>query len=281
MFANGQVTSVTGLPSPTGEEQLYVAPGRLAAGSSVVVFQTNSPIPGFNNGGEYGQVYRYDLTTNGLACVSCPRAGETPTGTANLSNDSVAHTTHLILDSRGVSEDGSEIFFDSPDRLVTQDENEARDVYEWHEGRLSLISSGKGTADSLFLDNSASGDDVFFATKDNLSGTDTDGSYDVYDARVDGGFPPPSPPSPPSCVASCQTPPTTAPPSFSLPSANLVSAELSPPPPPPGVHPVALSRAQKLLRSLRECRKKHGKSRHVCEVLARRRYGKRPQRGHT
>ena len=44
----------------------------------------------------------------------------------------------------------------------------------------------------MFLDASASGDDVFFATRERLAPTDTDELVDVYDARVDGGFPAPT-----------------------------------------------------------------------------------------
>ena len=50
------------------------------------------------------------------------------------------------------------------------------------------MSSGRSQDDSYFLDNSADGDDVFFATAEGLEAGDTDGAYDVYDARVGGGF---------------------------------------------------------------------------------------------
>jgi hypothetical protein len=274
MWTGGHVTAITALPPPS-EEGLYVSPLRLAANAKELVFQTNSPIPGFNNGEDLGEVYRYDLNTNGLTCVSCPPEGQTPLGSANLSDDDLHHSTHLVADSRGVSEDGSEIFFDTPDQLVPEDENGTRDVYEWHEGRLSLISSGKGNSESFFLDNSASGDDVFFATSDNLSGSDTDGSYDVYDARVDGGFSG-SPAPAVSCSGSCPAERSTPPPVATLASTSplgegeqvpgLVSERVG--------HKQIVSRAQELARSLRACKSKRGRRRRLCEAQARRRYGK-------
>ncbi|MHB8240695.1 MAG: hypothetical protein ACYDHN_01770 [Solirubrobacteraceae bacterium] len=276
IFANHQITDITPLPNPTeegvpSEEELYVAPVRLAG--STLVFQTDSPIVGFNNGNEdLSQVYRYDPSTDGLSCVSCPPPGQLPQGAANLSNNDFHHLTHLVVDDRGVSEDGSEIFFDTPDALVPEDQNGVRDVYEWHNGRISLISAGTGSDASFLLDNSASGDDVFFATKDNLLGADTDGSYDVYDARVGGGFPAVSSTS--SCSGGCH--PTSAgisSLSSLITSASLLGAGEQVPAFHPSKH--ALSRAQKLRRGLRACRRKHGMQRRSCEVRARRRYGRR------
>ena len=275
----GHVTDVAALPEPE-EEVLSVSPVRLAAHGTELVFQTNSPIPGFNNGEGFGEVYRYDLSTNGLGCVSCPPAGETPTGSAYLSEDDLRHSTRLISDSRGVSEDGNEIFFDTPDQLVPEDTNGKRDVYEWHDGLISLISSGKGTSESFFLDNSASGDDAFFATSANLSGSDTDGSYDIYDARVGGGFPTSNPPS--GCSGACQAQVSAPPLVPPLASASPLGAGEQVPevsPTQTGRKPV--SRAQKLTRSLKACKKERGRRRrHACEAQARRRYGRRAVRRH-
>jgi len=275
VWSGGHVTDITPLPA-SPEEQLYVAPVTLAAGGTVLVFQTDSPIPGFNDGGGFGQVFRYDVPTDGLSCVSCPPQGQVPKGAANLSNDDYPHTTLSPADSRGVSEDGSEVFFDTPAALVTEDENEKRDVYEWHDGRISLISSGTGTDDSVFLDNSASGNDVFFATRDDLSGTDTDGSYDVYDARVGGGFAV-SAPSPAHSTAG----PLLAQSVPSLASTGVLGAGEQVPgtaPPHPLTVKSATTRAQKLAQSLKACRRKRGRSRRACEARARQLYGQRRPR---
>lgn len=274
---NHHITEIAPLP-PTGEG-LYVAPARLTTNNTVLVFQTNAQIAGFNSGG-FGQVYKYDLSSDGLSCVSCPSHGEA-TGTASLSNDSIDHTTHLLLDDRGVSEDGSQIFFDTPTSLVPEDQNEVRDVYEWHDGQVSLISSGKGTEESLFLDNSASGNDVFFATRDALTSSDTDQSYDVYDARVGGGFPVQQ--SPPSCSATCPSAAGTSLTSPLLASSSPYGAgeQASGVQPGSGNGKPAVTRAQRLAKSLKACRRKRGHRRKACEAQARRRYGPRAKRRHT
>ena len=131
---------------------------------------------------------------------SCSPAGIVPSGNAYLSHDfsSKDIAFGLLSKNDGISEDGSRVFFDTPDPLVPQDVNtgpftkapqgeyveHGRDVYEWENGSIFLISTGTSGEDSYVGDNSASGNDVFFSTNQGLAPGDTDGGYDVYDARV-------------------------------------------------------------------------------------------------
>jgi hypothetical protein len=179
--------------------------GRATADGSVFLFRTNSPLPGgFNNGGGFMQVYRYEVATGKLDCVSCPPVGVTPSGDARVSYNSSltgppAEPGSAVadfmgtLETRTLSADGSRVFFDTPDPLVPQDSNGQRDVYEWERGKISLISSGTSSEPSDIVDSSASGDDVFFATSQGLAPGDSDTGYDIYDARVPrpGDIPPP------------------------------------------------------------------------------------------
>ena len=88
-----------------------------------------------------------------------------------------------------VSDDGRRVFFETDESLVDEDVNGVSDVYMWDGGlRSKLISSGRGLYDSHFLDASASGDDVFIATQNQLVASDRDDSIDAYDVRVNGGF---------------------------------------------------------------------------------------------
>jgi hypothetical protein len=180
-------TTKTIAPGPVDRHPL--APARATASGSVFLFTTDLAIPGFNSGG-FIQVYRYDVADDKLRCLSCPPDGVASTGDARLSNqDSTgpAPSGELVA-SRGMSDDGRRVFFDTPASLVSRDANGRRDVYEWTKDGLSLISSGRSQQDSIFMDNSADGDDVFFATSEGLDPVDADGEYDVYDARVGGGF---------------------------------------------------------------------------------------------
>jgi hypothetical protein len=92
--------------------------------------------------------------------------------------------------SRALTDDGSRVFFDTEASLVAEDTNNAVDVYEYDVDRSTprLISGGTDSAPSYLMDASANGSDVFFVTRARLSGWDDDQAYDLYDARVGGGF---------------------------------------------------------------------------------------------
>jgi hypothetical protein len=202
---------------------------RMSSDGSVVVFMTPLLLPGhFNSGTELEQIYRYDVAEDTLGCVSCAPAGVTPTSEAELSvleaNEAGAglDIETGLVGERGISSDGSRIFFDTADPLVPQDTNtgltifnrathrvepQGRDVYEWENGTVYLLSGGKSARSSFFLDNSENGGDVFFATTEGLVPGDTDGAYDVYDARIPhkGDNPPPA--AVPCEGSVCQGPP--------------------------------------------------------------------------
>ena len=288
----GTVVPVAELPEPEGRP-LTVRSSQFSGNGSVFVFSTNSQIPGgFNNGGENSrgatplEVYRYEVESAAVTCVSCPPAGVAPTGDAYTSyNNYQAHPDEIThkngtgsepqttIETRAVSADGARVFFDTPSALVPQDTNGVRDVYEWEGGAAHLLSSGGGTEASYYLDSSESGDDVFFATPTGLLPGDTDEAYDVYDARI----PRPGDNSPPAAVpckgSVCQGPPSVpqllgSPASETFSGAGNVT-------PAPAVKPVVapLSRAQKLAKALKACREKHNKRKRVtCEKRAHEQY---------
>ncbi|HEY1687793.1 MAG TPA: hypothetical protein VGF95_02910 [Solirubrobacteraceae bacterium] len=275
----GSVSPIVKLPGGG-----FVGPGRLVGDDSTFVFQASAPIEGFNNAGTE-QIYRYDINTNELGCLSCPPVGVTPTGDAYLSavdqfgdpDGRSLGEDREVNDARGVSADGEQVFFDSPDPLVGRDTNGQRDVYEWENGTVYLISSGTSSVYSLFLDNSESGGDVFFATSDELVEGDNDQGFDVYDARV----PRPSDNPPPAAVPCegdvCQGPPIIAELLGSPPSATFNGTENLVTEAEAVGHAKnvvrRLTRAQKLARALTACRKrkaKHGRS--ACKRRARRQY---------
>ena len=280
----GHVTTIAQLPVEPGPA-LDVDGARATADGSAFVFRTNSSLPGgFNNSGGSMQVYRFESATEHLDCVSCPPAGITPSGDARVSyNNAGTGITGSenggngdpmsTLDTRALSADGSRVFFDTPAPLVPQDSNEQRDVYEWENGKVFLVSSGKSNEESIFLDASANGNDVFFKTSLGLVPGDRDTGYDVYDARVPrpGDNPPPS--AVPCQGDVCQGPPSVpfllgAPPSATFSGiGNITSSEVQR----AGATP--LTRAQALAKALKACRAKRPKrKRHRCEAQAKRAY---------
>jgi len=267
-----------------------VSPVRATKDGSVFVFETDLPPSGAtnadatgpaNNNGGFQQVYRYDVISHALSCVSCPPVGVGPSGNANLSSDDglngVSQSIEVdgtVTATRGVSDDGTRVFFDTPSALVPQDVNGRRDVYEWENGHVYLLSSGMSPEDSFFLDNSESGNDVFFATLDGLVTEDTDGAFDIYDARVDGGFPA-STVSTGCSGEACQGQPGAPGLPVLVSSVTDASGNLAAPPAPLSTPPSGSpGNARSLARALRVCRAKRSKrKRVVCERQAHKRYG--------
>lgn len=156
------------------------------------------------------EVYRYDTSTEELSCVSCTPLGVFSSGPARIgegSGGSYAPDGHLAP----MSEDGSVIFFESPDPLTagageaqTTKLYEPTGVYEWEDGTVSLITAGSQNTAEL-NGTTPSGNDVFFSTRTPLTPGATAGYRHIYDARVDGGFPEPSPsPGEPCSLEACR-----------------------------------------------------------------------------
>jgi hypothetical protein len=136
---------------------------------------------------------------------------------------------------RNYSENGGRLFFDSEDALVPHDGNGRQDVYEWEQdgegscvqanGCIYPISDVAGNYESFFLDASPNGNDVFFATEDQLVPADSDFHVDIYDGRVNGGFP--VSPEPQSCDNgdSCKGPVSPQPGAFGTPASEVVRVD--------------------------------------------------------
>ncbi len=215
---------------------------RVTPDGSHLAFQSVASLTGYDNadaanGKASLEVYTYDADTQELDCVSCNRSGGRPEGRPLLNAFSVGdrptaawaaawipgsenalHGPHVLED------DGSRLFFNSFDALVARDTNGRQDVYQWEApgsgdcteaspsfsflngGCVNLISSGQSGENSEFIDASASGDDVFFRTSASLDPYRDNGLIDIYDARVNGGYPAPPTPAPACEGEACQGP---------------------------------------------------------------------------
>jgi hypothetical protein len=219
---------------------------RITPDGAHIAFESRAPlVKGFDNtdpdtGEPLLEVYTYEAG-GGLHCASCNPAGAAPIGkempepfrlpfnsreTGVFAAAWIPTWEHGLDASHVISDDGSRLFFNSYDALVPADTNEAMDVYEWEApgagickegspafhgrngGCLYLISSGQSSYESLFWDASSDGRDVFFSTESSLLPKDP-GQVDLYDARVEGGFPEPSAKA--ECEGeACQSPPVPA-----------------------------------------------------------------------
>jgi NHL repeat len=242
--------------------------------------------------GPASQLYRYDSQTGELVRVSIGQNGFNNDGNLNYNNASFVDPGAALANprTRGVfiSGDGAYVFFASPAGLAPGALDDVRigstlanNIYEYHNGQVSLISDGRdrslllaGSAVSL-LGASATGSDVYFTTSDQLVDQDADTQQDTYDARIGGGFP--SGQGAPGCQGeTCQGAPAPPPPSQTPASsafvdpgnlvATLPSSKLAATSKP-------LTTAQKLAKALRACRAKRNKhKRSACEAQARRTY---------
>lgn len=238
--AGGDITSVNNEP--------YKKASRVSPDGSHVAFVAAAPLTGYDStdqatGAADLQVYVYDSTAENLSCVSCNPTGQRPEGRpvvveGYLSTRAAAYLPTYpteLYGSRALSEDGSRVFFNGYEALLPRDTNGRADVYEWEApgagdcavgspdysppngGCINLISTGQSPSDSEFVDASADGRDVFFTTASSLLPQDP-GLIDIYDAREEGGYPPPPIPTPSCEGEACQGAP--APPNDPTPASS-------------------------------------------------------------
>lgn len=201
-----------------GSLESYVAPdGRHVAFMSTQDLQTENFPDGYDNtdritGDPDGEVYEYTApggegAAGVLACASCETVAGAPTGEALIGGVALKGSTGTpFYQPRALSENGGRLFFTAPDaaegRGVYEYERDGEGSCEAADGCTFAISTPPAGVQDMFLDASANGDDVFFATVDQLVLGDRDQLEDVYDARVEGGF---ASTSSPSCEDGCRS----------------------------------------------------------------------------
>jgi hypothetical protein len=289
-FIGGRRAEEVGLAA--GAEWATTGSGRY------LVFGTNRPVTGYDSTKAAGvtcenlypgganpekcvELYRYDARAGetkepSIACLSC--GSQRP-----VDNAMFARSAYIEAPGgtppRPISEDGSYVFFDTATALVPQTTSGKVHVYEWHDGQVSLISPAGDPASAFFLGSSAGdvggvnmeGANIFFGSHAQLSAQDTDQSGDLYDARIDGGFPAIALSQ--CSGAGCQGIPSP-PPTFSTPASVIFEGvgnfRLTPK---HQAAPTSRSNAKRLKRALRACRRKRDKrKRTMCEARSRARH---------
>ncbi len=269
-------------------------------GGAVVPGRGHEEAHKFGAAGPTSQVYRYDSVEHAIECMSCsssfarePKLGSYFSGDAASSAPS--GTPRLVF----ASDNGEFAFFQTPAALVASDidgevvpegtqgsgstapenpENQnsvSGDVYEWRrdgshgcgqlEGCLALLTNGRGGYLNELLGTANEGSDVFIYTSSKLVGEDNDSAGDIYDVRVDGGFPEAS--HPVECEGdSCSTP--FAPPSDLTPSTATFQGQGN----------VVAARAGKAKTKAKPCK---AKSKRKCKRAPKKRSkkGRRTRRG--
>ncbi len=192
---------------------------RVTPSGATALFASQAQLTSYDNA-KHDELYLYQAPDAKLICVSCNPNGAPATSETYLTNNGELGRepgARAFL-TRNLSEDGSRVFFQTKEALVHQDTNGQTDVYEWERegtgscehagasfserdgGCLYLISTGESAQPSYFGDASASGDDVFFFTRQSLVSQDRDENIDMYDARVEGGIAAQNPVPPAGCT---------------------------------------------------------------------------------
>jgi hypothetical protein len=247
-----------------GFQEMFRMSSRVSASGRYLVFMSDRSLMGYDNrdalsGAADEEVFVYDDATSALRCLSCNPTGARPNGLLDEGEQlvdlqavwegrwlagSVPGWTQPVssidynayYQSRVLFDDGR-VFFDSPDALVPQATNGKEDVYEYEPlgvggcaragGCVSLISAGTSADESVFLDASESGDDVFFLSTARLVPADVDSAYDVYDAHACSTGSPcvVAPVVPPPCTSgdACKAPPSPQPAIFGAPASATFS----------------------------------------------------------
>lgn len=277
-----------------------VRPAQATPDGRYLVFDSTADLtPGTEGTGT--QVYELDASTSELVRLSRGQIGY-PKGTEDANASSAQISTQSYRERSepasantlsAVSGDGATVMFVSPAALTPQAtvsaEHAASSVYEYRSsGRIAagdvyLLSGGANTVGAKQLGVDQSGANAFFLSADQLVALDANTGYDLYDARVDGGF---ATSEPPSCAGEACLGPLISggaasaggqplPTSTDAPVAAVAvrSAGATPVTSRPGPkHSNALANA------LRACRHRHrGAARKRCERSAVTRLG-RPQR---
>ncbi len=158
------------------------------------------------------QVFEYDAQTESLVRVSIGQNGFNDNGNTDTFGAELPEQFyyHRPQTPPVVSDNGAYVAFQSADGLTPRALNgveepgsngeivPANNVYEYHDGNVYLISDGLDTSSTQLYGSavelegmSSSGENIFFTTADQLVPQDQDSEVDLYDARIDGGFPPP------------------------------------------------------------------------------------------
>ncbi len=221
-YRNGEVQFVATLNSEqkcetTGFGEQICSEGpivrmQVTPDDSHMAFVTASPLTPYDNAGHL-EMYSYSPSSGAISCDSCNPDGQPATADVRASQDGLFQT------------DDGRTFFSTTEALVSQDTDEAEDVYEYVDGRPQLITPGTGTSlppqgeeigngkgvnlvsiseTAGLVGVSADGTDVYFSTYDSLVPEDHNGDFlKFYDARSGGGFAQPTPVPPCSAAEEC------------------------------------------------------------------------------
>jgi Tol biopolymer transport system component len=218
----GQITFIaptdgSGQTTPDGRYYIFASTDKLVTSG-----------PG-DDGDIAVDIYRYDSVTKTMQRLSTSTSGA---GGDDAFDAAFGNSGAIGRRATNVTADGSTVVFATDEALSPTDTNPTTDIYEWHDGQVSLIS-GAGGGNAPWI--TPSGRDIFFITNQPLTAADGDTIGDLYDARIGGGFDltQPSPCSGEECGGPDSTPPS-----------------LTQPPPPPDANNAPVTTPKLTLKAI-------------------------------
>ena len=173
---------------------------RVSPDGQYLAFGSVEPLTGYDNQPlepqdcrkRCSEIFLYDASENQLGCVSCASSGELPTGPAGIplpsTSCSTPHPRGYL--ARDVLDDGR-VFFDSRTPLVPQAINGEVNVYEYENGEpVSAVEWERVAPGRTSWMRARMGRMCSSRRRRALVQSDQDNQPSIYDARVDGGFPP-------------------------------------------------------------------------------------------
>jgi hypothetical protein len=198
---------------PEGSHEPNAGPGastaRTTPDGSVLAFESVAQLTDYDNAGHV-EIYRWQ-EGDSVECASCNPLQEPASSDARLQSvETEFSATNYVTMINNLTADGSRVFFETEEALVSRDTDGINDSYEWSASRANaaLITSGRtrdftnrieipgfGTLELAWDTNnllgvSPSGNDVLIGTTDKLVANGSpEGVTAIYDAREGGGFP--------------------------------------------------------------------------------------------
>jgi hypothetical protein len=217
-YPNGRTEFIANLPA--GDASLWGPAADVDAEADTtpegrfLVFVSNGDLTPDDTSSQ-PQVFEYDSQAGTLARVSVGENGYNGNGNNHTIEGGTARIPRpdfnyidrpqAYWSSLSVSADGSYVFFASSLALTPQATNNQEveespgerrpivNIYEYHDGQVYLISDpGSTRASSTLVGTDVSGADVILESEDELVPQDTQPKKNVFDARIDGGFPVPA-----------------------------------------------------------------------------------------
>lgn len=226
---------------------------RVSSDGAYFAFTSQKGLTGYDNtdlntGLTDPEIFLYSAASGQLDCTSCDPTGESPTAVRTEGGTPLG----AQIESRGSGvphylSNSGRVFFETAEPLVPRDTNGQVDVYEFEPdgvgscgeagGCIALISTGTAAAQTMLIDASADGSDVFLRELQRLTPQDTQESeaISIVDARVDGGFSALSASPPCSTADSCRAAPSPQPAIYGEPSSATFAGagNVAPPMPSP------------------------------------------------